>query len=102
MAPPVWTQKLRFGRPQDEDELEFGNSDIFFALLGTPHGSGVAWLLASHGSQLGHKIVKSITIFGAPWQDRDERVDMEETRPTMIFEIETIPRMVRHVTRYGA
>ncbi|KAK5134328.1 hypothetical protein LTR08_006757 [Meristemomyces frigidus] len=43
-APPVWAHKRRYPRPVDERDLEFGttsDSSIFFALLGTPQGSGV-------------------------------------------------------------
>ena len=28
-----------------------------------PNGAGVAWLLAQHQGQLGHKTIKSVTIF---------------------------------------
>ncbi|KAH7400638.1 hypothetical protein DE146DRAFT_755098 [Phaeosphaeria sp. MPI-PUGE-AT-0046c] len=33
------------------------------ALIGTPNGSGVAYLLIQHKSKLGHKIIESITVF---------------------------------------
>jgi hypothetical protein len=33
------------------------------ALLGTAHGVGVAWLLAQHRDQLGHKVIAGIRIF---------------------------------------
>jgi len=39
------------------------NSDHAIALLGTAHGAGVAWLLAQHRDQLGHKVIAGITIF---------------------------------------
>jgi hypothetical protein len=34
------------------------------ALLGSPNGAGVGFLLAQHKSQLGHKTVESIRVFG--------------------------------------
>lgn len=33
------------------------------AMLGTPHGAGVSWLLAQHKNQLGRKWVTGVTIF---------------------------------------
>jgi len=39
------------------------NSDHAIALLGTAHGAGVAWLLAQHRDQLGHKVIAGIRIF---------------------------------------
>lgn len=33
------------------------------ALLATPHGAGVSWLLIQHKEQLGRKVVKKITVF---------------------------------------
>ena len=33
------------------------------ALLGTPHGSGIAWLLAQHKKQLGLKTVDEVTVY---------------------------------------
>ncbi|KAI4645806.1 hypothetical protein J4E93_005384 [Alternaria ventricosa] len=38
-------------------------SDHAIALLGTAHGAGVAWLLAQHRDQLGHKKIDGIRIF---------------------------------------
>jgi hypothetical protein len=39
------------------------NCDEAVALLGTPHGVGVAWLLAQHRHQLGHKVIAGIRMF---------------------------------------
>ena len=36
----------------------------FNALLGTPNGAGVGFLLAQHKTQIGVKTVESITVFG--------------------------------------
>ena len=33
------------------------------ALLGTPNGSGIAWLLAQHRKQLGDKAVKKVQLW---------------------------------------
>ncbi|KAF7173943.1 hypothetical protein CNMCM5623_006162 [Aspergillus felis] len=42
--------------------FEAGNSN-FNALLGTPNGSGVAWLLINHKAQMGLKTIASISLF---------------------------------------
>ena len=36
--------------------------------------------------------MKAIIVFGAPWQDRNERSNPSQSRPTMIFELEDIPK----------
>ncbi|CAF9923129.1 MAG: hypothetical protein HETSPECPRED_005248 [Heterodermia speciosa] len=41
-----------------------GEPDEFYALLGTPHGRGVTYLLIDHPNELPGKSVESITIFG--------------------------------------
>ncbi|KAG8532521.1 uncharacterized protein KY384_002398 [Bacidia gigantensis] len=38
-------------------------SDTFAALMSTPHGNGIAFLLISHPDQFGSKMIESITIF---------------------------------------
>jgi hypothetical protein len=37
------------------------------AILGTPNGRGVAWLLATHKEQFGKKTIESVTV----WSDSD-------------------------------
>jgi hypothetical protein len=39
------------------------NSEEGMALLGTPNGSGVAWLLAQHKKELGHKCVEKVRLW---------------------------------------
>lgn len=39
------------------------------AILGTPHGSGVAWMLIQHSKALRERITKKVTIFYAPKKD---------------------------------
>ncbi|CAE7185341.1 hypothetical protein PTNB85_07087 [Pyrenophora teres f. teres] len=39
------------------------NSEQAMALLGTPNGGGVAWMLAQHRQQLGHKVVEKVVLF---------------------------------------
>ena len=53
------------------------------ALLGTPNGSGVAWLLAQHKRELGHKVVESVTLF---WNDTYERPEITYY-PSLLFQI---------------
>ncbi|RAK97355.1 uncharacterized protein BO80DRAFT_482409 [Aspergillus ibericus CBS 121593] len=56
---------------------EAGTED-FNALLGTPNGFGVAWLLINHKSQLGIKTIKSVSVFRSkdPLPDGDPVVNM--------------------------
>jgi hypothetical protein len=37
----------------------------YYALLGSPNGSGIAWFFIQHKAQLGIKTLSDITIFGA-------------------------------------
>jgi hypothetical protein len=44
---------------------DFGpRSDGFAALLASPNGRGVAWFLAQHKAQLGHKTISNIRVWG--------------------------------------
>ena len=44
---------------------DFGpQSDGFAALLASPNGRGVAWFLAQHKVQLGHKTISNIRVWG--------------------------------------
>jgi len=59
--------KTNIRSPWPELELEMHGqyqSDAR-ALLGTPNGRGVAYLLATHKQQLGFKVINSVTIFDA-------------------------------------
>ena len=59
------------------------SSKEFKALLGSPNGSGVAWLLINHKMQLGKKTIAKITVFrhdGAA----------EDADPTMLFYLKDI------------
>jgi len=59
------------------------------ALLGTPNGSGVAWLLAQHKPELGHRIVKQVSIFFAKddggWEKPNLLFWIEEVRPDSVL-----------------
>ena len=52
------------------------NSDGFQALLGSPNGGGVAWLLIYHKHQLGLKSVSKITVFHHDGQVADAGLTM--------------------------
>jgi hypothetical protein len=56
------------------------------ALLGTPNGSGVAWLLIQHKAQLGHKIVDKVTLV---YNDRSPP-KVNTTIPSLIFELHDV------------
>ena len=64
---------------------DFGRSTkAFKALLGSPNGSGVAWLLINHKEQLGKKTVWKITVF------RHEGA-AEDADPSMLLWLEDVP-----------
>ncbi|KAK3078934.1 hypothetical protein LTS18_006252, partial [Coniosporium uncinatum] len=58
------------------------------ALLGTPNGRGVAWLLVQHRRQLGRKTVAGVRV----WVDGTcvEEMDMELCRPNMVFYVRDV------------
>jgi hypothetical protein len=39
------------------------------AILGTPYGSGVAWMLIQHSKALRERTIKKVTIFYSPKKD---------------------------------
>jgi hypothetical protein len=55
------------------------------ALLGTPNGNGVAWLLAQHKRELGWKVVQSVTVF---WDNLDV-IDAGD-KPSLLFWLEDV------------
>jgi hypothetical protein len=59
------------------------------ALLGTPNGSSVAWLLIQHKamSQLWHKTVKKVTILSSEFTDDDPG---HEVSSSLLFWIEYV------------
>jgi len=59
--------------------VEFdAKSDNGMALLGTPNGAGVAWMLAQHRAQLGHKVVDKVVLFRHPVVDDCGHHDMTD------------------------
>ncbi|KAK4958622.1 hypothetical protein LTR28_005447 [Elasticomyces elasticus] len=67
---------------------DVGSRDAFRALLGSPNGRGVGWLLAAHkgAQQLGCKVVKSIHVFA----DGGPAAVLSDI-PCMAFEIVDCP-----------
>ncbi len=41
-------------------------TDEFQAILGTPHGKGVVYLLVQHPNELPTKNIQSVTVFSTP------------------------------------
>ena len=62
---PPWEQKLTFQADSDERK----------ALLGTVQLRGIMWMLVQHREHLGHKAVRSISLFRNvdPEEDRSHR-----------------------------
>jgi hypothetical protein len=56
------------------------------ALLWTPNGSGVAWLLTQHGIPIGLKVVTRVNLF----YPEIEPVELDYWRPSLLFWIEDL------------
>jgi len=54
------------------------------ALLGTPNGTGVAWLLSQYQKELGHKVVKNVTLF---WERSAIKDEGFKTLPSLVFRL---------------
>ena len=60
------------------------NNDVAKAMLGTPNGVGVAWLLAQHQKELGHKVVESVTLF---WEKKYSGTEELKFCPSLVFHL---------------
>jgi len=63
------------------------NRDKVAALLGTPNGVGVAWLLIQHKRQLGNKTVEKVTV---DCQDQFTMSDDGTIDPSLVFHIRDV------------
>lgn len=70
---PHWPG-LSFGTEQEEAQ----------ALLGTPNGCGVGWLLAQRKTELGHKVIDKVTIFFSELDHEDGDIELQ---PNLMFHI---------------
>ncbi|KAJ5901621.1 hypothetical protein N7495_002149 [Penicillium taxi] len=67
-----------------EDGVTFEHgSEKFNALLGTPNGSGSAWILIQHKSQLGLKRISKIKVYG-------QQIGASIWEPGMWMEVEDV------------
>lgn len=71
----VWPPGVTFRMDEDHGK----------ALLGTPHGSGVAWLLIQHKKQLGHKTVEKVTVLC-----KDEEDARMRHHPNLLFYLKDV------------
>jgi len=55
------------------------------AILGTPNGAGVAWLLIQRKQELGHRTIKDVTVFWAEYEENNPG-----DCPSLLFRIEEI------------
>jgi hypothetical protein len=56
------------------------------ALLGTPNGSGITWLLAQHKEELGCKTVEKVTLWYSPSVSRSDK----EGIPSLLFHLKDV------------
>lgn len=73
---PAWSHRWLFAAGE-----EGGN-----AILASPNGRGVAWMLLTHREQLGRKRVKSVAVFA-----QEDDPDLETQGPSLYFELEDVP-----------
>lgn len=69
-------------------ETFYMETDEGKAILGTPNGSGVGYLLAQHANQLGDKIVEKVVVF----QDEGKK---QPRPPSLLFYIKDLPSKER-------
>ena len=60
------------------------------ALIGTPNGQGVAWLLIQHKRQLGHKVIDEISVYDENGGDPDP------PNPTLLFRLKGVDNTPSH------
>ena len=76
--------------PGREDRKVYGpETDQYKALLASPNGAGVAWLLISHKQAWPTKRVKSVTVYVD--SSTASEYPLDQQCPTLIFELEDHP-----------
>lgn len=69
-------------RIDDHNQIEYTRLDNgFYAILGTPNGASTMRMLRDHRTELGHRIVEKIVVFGK----EDLTMEMAETRSMVIL-----------------
>lgn len=80
---PQWVQRKTFESNGDPTD-----ANAFKALIATPHGRRIAWLLIQHQDQFGYKRVARITVFRRP-----SPLSEGYAGPDLLFELEdVVPR----------
>ena len=86
-GPPMFAERWIL-KPDSNVESE---RSAFYAILSTPHGAGVTFLLAEHKDRMGRKTIKSISVSSEQyWRTRR---NYEECKPTLVFEIGDAPKL---------
>lgn len=62
------------------------DTDAGKAILGSPNGNGVGWLLAQHHAQLGRKAISRVTVFDTQYSGQPRGFGL--VKPHMIFHLE--------------
>ncbi|KAK6410007.1 hypothetical protein LTR95_018252 [Oleoguttula sp. CCFEE 5521] len=66
--------------------------DAVDALVGSPNVNGIAWLFIQHAEALGHKTIKSITVWDpTPGRDRPSSPDFNKVSERLNMWIELAP-----------
>ena len=80
--PACWRNRPRW------PGIVFDKEENVQALLGTPNGSGVAWLLTQRKRGLGHRIVDKVTLFFT--EHRYSSSDDIHENPNLLFHIKNV------------
>jgi hypothetical protein len=60
-----FNDRAKYSPMQEKGRTFRPGSDEYYALLYSPNGRGIGWLLTQHKTQLGLLTVSSITVFGS-------------------------------------
>ncbi|KAI5922254.1 hypothetical protein F4810DRAFT_289123 [Camillea tinctor] len=89
---PTFANRRTFDRESQEPDEERRANEIngFYAILGTPNGSGGAFLLATHKDKLGVKRFRSVTLWTSPvaWPIGS---GTSLLKLVLMFEVESVP-----------
>ncbi|KAK4542065.1 hypothetical protein LTR36_007096 [Oleoguttula mirabilis] len=75
-GPPPWPGK-KYSMDSEEGK----------ALLGTPNGNGVAWILFSHRAQLGWKTIESVQLFDDTMSGSQRKFPASNSKPSLLFNV---------------
>lgn len=85
VLPPYWKNAVTFSMESDAGK----------ALIATPNGGGLVWLLITHRQVLGKKRIKSVRVFS-----HQPIINLRNPNPDLLFELEDIPTVEPPPTKF--